>query len=442
LITDATIKKALRDAPTSGNKTTELRDDGARGAGRLTLIIRVLKPKAGTANVRITAEWYALRWLDGGRTKAKIGDYPAMGLAEARRSFTTDFAPAIAKREKLAAPRARKSKLGVTVRDLFQTYVDAMRASGKASADDVERILLTGGEKGGKPAVKALGPAKRAADVTSADIIQYLREIYDRGADSMAFAARAYISAAYNHAIGSENSYTKAAGTVAWGIKVNPVTAVRSDQNARRAGQRYLNQAELCDFWHWLVEQDESSRYSTAARLIICTGQRVSEILRVTEQTWNPDDKMIDWGTTKNGKPHNVPVPEQGVDILEELVMANQNGFYWPSRDDPTVPTEVAVLQLIQRYLEDHPKVPHFTARDLRRTWKTLAGHAGISKEMRDRIQNHSLSDISSKHYDRYEMLPERRAAMEVWSKYLARIIAGEFKDKDVKAPERALEAA
>jgi hypothetical protein len=80
---------------------------------------------------------------------------------------------------------------------------------------------------------------------------------------------------------------------------------------------------------------------------------------------------------------------------------------------------------VVGRFLADRPEFPRFTPRDLRRTWKTLAGDAGISKEMRDRLQNHSKSDVSSRHYDRYEYLPEKRAAMETWSAYLDRVIAG-----------------
>lgn len=34
---------------------------------------------------------------------------------------------------------------------------------------------------------------------------------------------------------------------------------------------------------------------------------------------------------------------------------------------------------------------------------KTLMGEIGLSKSIRDRIQNHALNDVSSKHYDRYE---------------------------------------
>lgn len=63
--------------------------------------------------------------------------------------------------------------------------------------------------------------------------------------------------------------------------------------------------------------------------------------------------------------------------------------------------------------------IPDFTTRDLRRTWKTLAGKASISKIDRDRVQNHSMSDVSSKHYDRYEYLDEKAAAMQVWNDYV-----------------------
>jgi integrase len=62
-----------------------------------------------------------------------------------------------------------------------------------------------------------------------------------------------------------------------------------------------------------------------------------------------------------------------------------------------------------------NPEFKVFTARDLRRTCKTLMGEAGISKEIRDRIQNHALNDVSSKHYDRYDYLTEKRRALEIW---------------------------
>ena len=43
----------------------------------------------------------------------------------------------------------------------------------------------------------------------------------------------------------------------------------------------------------------------------------------------------------------------------------------------------------------------------------------GINKSIRDIIQNHALNDVSSKHYDRWDYMPEKREALEKWSHYL-----------------------
>lgn len=72
----------------------------------------------------------------------------------------------------------------------------------------------------------------------------------------------------------------------------------------------------------------------------------------------------------------------------------------------------------------DRGVIPFATNRDLRRTWKTLAGKVGISKEIRDRIQNHALQDVSSKNYDRWSYLPEKRAAMAKWDRYVRGLLA------------------
>ena len=64
------------------------------------------------------------------------------------------------------------------------------------------------------------------------------------------------------------------------------------------------------------------------------------------------------------------------------------------------------------------------TNRDLRRTWKTLAGKAGVSKEIRDRLQNHTFQDVSSKSYDRWNYMPEKRAGMKKWDKFVTSLLS------------------
>ena len=49
---------------------------------------------------------------------------------------------------------------------------------------------------------------------------------------------------------------------------------------------------------------------------------------------------------------------------------------------------------------------------------------------LRDRLQNHSkVSDVSTRHYDRYDYLSERRAAMAKWAAYLDLVLAGEIRE-------------
>jgi hypothetical protein len=64
------------------------------------------------------------------------------------------------------------------------------------------------------------------------------------------------------------------------------------------------------------------------------------------------------------------------------------------------------------------------TNRDLRRTWKTLAGKAGVPKEIRDRLQNHILQDVSSKSYDRWSYMPEKRAGMAKWDEFVTTLLS------------------
>jgi hypothetical protein len=104
VITEATIRSALRSAPNSGMSIIELKDHGERRAGRLALRIRVAK-------IRVTAEWYAVWYRAGKREVTKIGSYPTMSLVEARKEFRVDFAPTISTGEAptaaSASPRAR-----------------------------------------------------------------------------------------------------------------------------------------------------------------------------------------------------------------------------------------------------------------------------------------------------------------------------------------------
>jgi hypothetical protein len=88
VITEAQIKAAVR-AAVAGKPRTALHDRGARGAGRLILVVR----SKGTAAAP-SAEFFAAWYRSGKRVMSKLGSYPTISLTDARRRFREEFAPA------------------------------------------------------------------------------------------------------------------------------------------------------------------------------------------------------------------------------------------------------------------------------------------------------------------------------------------------------------
>jgi integrase len=425
MITEAGIKAALTRAAIKDARVVELRDGGGRGEGRLALFIRPTKSKvSGEPNGKIVTEWYAVWYRDNRKRMMKLGVYPSLSLSEARKAFREKYLPAISAGDNPVGTRTRRPRIGVTVKDLFQTYVDNLKAADKPSWVMAHHILLS---KSG--ASKTFGEEKRAADITPLDIRDHLASIHDRGSIVKARDARAYLHAAFAFGLKAANSYTSAVGSVDWGYQHNPVSAVPADRSeaANRVGERHLKPAEVRTFWEWLSDKKRRSMFGDALRLMICTGQRVSEILVLSDPAYDRQEAMLDWLKTKNGLPHAVPLSTRAAAILDDRPV-NSHGLYFPHLHDPREEASVAGIEKhVRRFLKDHPTIPHFTPRDLRRTWKTLSGAAGISKEVRDRMQNHARQDVSARHYDRYDYLAEKRAAVATWDAYLTRILSGEL---------------
>lgn len=415
MITESQIKAALRRV-TSGERTRiELRDSGERSAGRLVLIIRNL-------GKRTVAEHYAVWHRDRKRLMSKLGGYPLMPLAEARKRFREEFAPgSIGAEPPSAAARRRHRASAGTVGELFCAYVAHLKAAGKRSADSVERIL--------NGAAGAIGADRPAPEVEPADLVPYLAEIHGRGSAVMASHTRAYLSAAFAYGMKAEHDYTRKDAGSRWGIKSNPVAAIKAD-NVSNPRNRFLSPTEFLTFWRWLEGYGEDSGMAPVLRLMLATGQRTEEILRITADVYEQPRALLFWEKTKNGLPHSIPLPPQAVAILDSLT-PNAQGLFFANRADASAPPRSdGPMFAIRRFLKDHPDFEPFVAKDIRRTWKTLAGDAGVSKEMRDRLQNHARkSDISARHYDRYDYLAERRTAMAKWAAYLELVLSGEIKE-------------
>jgi integrase len=265
-------------------------------------------------------------------------------------------------------------------------------------------------------------------------IIPHLAGVHKRGSVVMARKVRTYISGAFTFGIRSCNSYTSTYGSSNWGITTNPAAAIPADRDAHRAGERHLSVTEFRAFWRWLEGRDQNSLAAPLLRLMMGTGQRMEEFLYLTNAQYDRNERMLDWSRTKNDQPHAVPLPPHAIDVLNSLV-PNRHGLFFPGRARADAPLSMnAIEKEVERFIEK-TGAQHFCPRDLRRTWKTLAGAAGLSKEIRDRLQNHARHDVSSRHYDRYEYLTEKRAAMALWSEYLDWVLNGDMEEATSTQP-------
>ncbi|MGR5943785.1 hypothetical protein [Enterobacter sp. C4G1] len=65
-----------------------------------------------------------------------------------------------------------------------------------------------------------------------------------------------------------------------------------------------------------------------------------------------------------------------------------------------------------------------FTMRDIRRTFKTLAGMLHFTENERDIVNQHVNKTISKKHYDKYDYFIEKREATLKWEKAISLLLS------------------
>jgi integrase len=373
-LTESVIRRALKEVQRT-RKQRLLIDGEGRGTGRLVLI---LKPMP----TRVTAMWMAQQWRDGRRIKTKLGSYPAMSLSEARKIFERDYAQLIL--DGRSVKIARDTRPG-TVSDLFDGYVVHLKGENKPSWSDVEQQL--------NKAAYVIGRSVPAREVTPDDVLTALRPIYARGRRSMADHVRSYIRAAFSWALKSEHDY-RSSSPRRFNLVSNPALAIPTERKV--VGTRWLDEGEFVRLYRWLECPDAPVHppYTRAVRIIMLTGQRVEEIARLHVDQWDAKERIIDWSRTKNGKPHAIPLPSVAAELIESI-KPNEHGWFFPSAMDPTKPVRAGTLYSFMWRQREREVIPVVTNRDLRRTWKTLAGKAGVPKEIRDRIQNHALQDLA-----------------------------------------------
>ena len=362
---------------------------------------------------------------DGRRKQVSIGGFPKLSLREARmqagklrEKVTNGEDPAIKKRN-ATSERIDTRSLG-TLSDLIDLYVADLEADGKRSAGEVIRFK-------GKdiPATLLTRPAHL---VTKDDILDILTPIAQRGALVHSDHVRAYLRAAFELGLHAPSMTRWRGKVVKFNLQHNPVATVKKTVSRKLKGNRALSRAEIVRVWN---TGQLTPPMLLALKMLLATGQRVEEVLHATwgefdanQSVWIiPGERRKTRG--KTSEPHIVPLAALHLQLLNEIKAETaHNRFLFPATGGKA-PRRYDTLTNAVRKFVNASDMDSFSPRDIRRTFKTVTGSMGISLELRNRLQGHALTDVGSVHYDRYDYLAEKRAAMETWTTGLVEIVEG-----------------
>lgn len=173
---------------------------------------------------------------------------------------------------------------------------------------------------------------------------------------------------------------------------------------------------------------------ASAVKLLLLLGTRRSETLNMR---WaDVDERAQTWTVPgmfrKGGRTHVVPLPPLALGILKDLrPVTGKAPWVFVGKRGASLANNPA------RWTEFIRKAAgfDFTLHDLRRTCATGCARLGASESTVSRILGHKAiagTIAVSGIYDRFDRLPEIRAALTVWSDYVEALVSGEEKKGEV----------
>ena len=384
-------------------------DSDARGAGRLQLKVY----PTGTKK-------FLIKYFFNGKRRLLIGAYPTVSLSTARKKFIElsetvqrgDDPAEYKQKVKIEKQQAEEQRSLLEMIDDFIIYINNNWAD--TSIKRTTNIL----KNDVKPYVAA---DMQPQDFTTDFAREIIYRVYNRGSKQQSGVVRSDLMSMCKFAIDFDNSPEQFNEESRYGLTTNPIRDINFEI-PKNAGERWLTTEELYKVWHADDLPKMTQLYFKTA--LAFGGQRVCELYysKLSEFDFDKNIFTIPQERIKIRKrgDHLVPISSLAKELITELaLMRNEAGHLWPHRDYSDQHAHISTLRMsLQRWCKKH-KMPIFSPRDFRRTCKTVMGEAGISKEHRDRLQQHNKSDVSSIHYDRYNYINEKREAMDIWTNFL-----------------------
>lgn len=402
----------------------------------------VPEPGRTGLSVRVSpsgAKAWAFRYRFHGEQKRMIfGTYPILGLADVRVKLA-DAQKLLREGSDpgaLLAEERHALRTAPTMEDLAHDYLTrhAEKTMRPTTVKEDGRILK-----------KEVLPAWRhrlARDIMRRDVMALLNGVEDRGVYVMRNRVAGVLSRVFLYALNQ--------GMIN-GSPAAQLPRLRKIQNKKveQPRTRVLSQDEIRSFWYDLDQIPLTRSMKAALRWLLVTGQRRGET--ILAQRAHIDDAARIWRipseNAKTDREQLVPLPQLALDLLAEIDEARvrpqptrlnrkdrkphdpaPSVWLFPSTRHAKPITPAALTCALVRH-RHNLGIGDATVHDLRRTFATWHGEIGTPPEILAALLGHAPNTITKQVYDQSLLLERRREAMERWSAWLMRLLAGEKLD-------------
>jgi len=354
------------------------------------------------------------RWVfryskDGKRHWKTLGEYPMVGLREARelrdqkRRMLFDGIPL-----KEEADTAEEPKRIPTFRDVALEWFDQLE---QRLTSEKEKQTARG--RIANHVLPYLGD-RPINEIRPADVLEVVRILEKRGTLELAHRVHQTCSRIFRYAVAASICDRDPAADIKGAIMPVPKRHFASLTDPREVG---------------LLMRNIDAYPQTVTRIALLfsalTFLRPGEVRHTAwdEFDWKSSELRIPAERMKMKRPHIVPLSRQTLDILEQLQPHTGDGHYLfpngrsPKGDRPMSENAVLVALRSMGYSKDQ-----MTAHGFRSMASTLLNENGFNRDWIERQLAHVEGNSVRAAYNYAEYLPERRKMMQWWADYLDRL--------------------
>lgn len=360
---------------------------------------------------------WQVRYRHGGtHRRMTLGNYPVLSLADARQRARSTLAAATegqdpaaeVKAAKAPKPEDDRNKICNLVEQFDKRHLSTLKSGREARRQFDTHILPAWGERD-------------IQSITKRDVVDLLDELIDQGKATTANRIRAYLSKFFNWCASRDI------------IEVPPTLSVKAPAK-EKTRDRVLSDDEIR--WLWKACDEEGFPWGTAAKIMLLTGQRLNEVVQMTDDEVHGETWRLSARRTKNGRAHDVPLSDAALGVLSQVERINGNqGFIFTTTGTTSVSgffkgkshLAARMQRIASEEREEPVEIPRWTFHDLRRTCATGMARLGIPVRVTEAVLNHVSGTGGGivAVYQRHDYADEKRRALEAWSRFTSDLITG-----------------